>query len=291
MQHRRILVATDLSSDAQAALAEASRVARSTGAALHVLYVASREPVDELLRWMPEAGPTASVHIRAVAERRLQESLASIPAAAGATFEVAFGKPVAEILAAVERTGADLLVLGARGASGRRMGSVAGRCVRKAHVPVLMIPAEHKGGFGRIVACVDFSELSGEVMREAASLAALDKGELTAVYVHDTVWDSAFGGPAPAEILSLEQQFPRVLQARFDAELAPLARGTAPRLELLHHADYGRAIVDYANASSADLVVLGTTGRSGLAYALLGTTAEKVMRDVGTAVLAIKQRA
>ena len=53
---------------------------------------------------------------------------------------------------------------------------------------------------------------------------------------------------------------------------------------------YSEGIVRHAADSGTSLVALGTTGRSGIAYLLLGTTAEKVIREVGCAVLAVKPR-
>lgn len=99
-----------------------------------------------------------------------------------------------------------------------------------------------------------------------------------------------FGGPPPSRILEMEREYPQLMRRRFETELVPHARGVPITLEIVSHADYSRGITDYAGAHHAHAVVLGTTGRSGLGYALLGTTAERVMRDVGTAVLAIKHR-
>ena len=49
-------------------------------------------------------------------------------------------------------------------------------------------------------------------------------------------------------------------------------------------------IVARANATHADLIVMGTHGRSGLAHALLGSVAERVVRHTSCPVLIIPKR-
>jgi nucleotide-binding universal stress UspA family protein len=51
---------------------------------------------------------------------------------------------------------------------------------------------------------------------------------------------------------------------------------------------YARGIVEYATSTNADLVVIGTHGKSNLRYLLLGSTAERVLRHTGCSVLAVR---
>jgi len=43
---------------------------------------------------------------------------------------------------------------------------------------------------------------------------------------------------------------------------------------------YGQGIVQYAKEVKADLVILGTRGRTSLRYVLLGSTAERLLREL-----------
>ena len=49
-------------------------------------------------------------------------------------------------------------------------------------------------------------------------------------------------------------------------------------VEVVEHEDAARAIAEQAELLSADLVVMGTLGRSGLAAALLGSVAQDVLK-------------
>lgn len=50
-----------------------------------------------------------------------------------------------------------------------------------------------------------------------------------------------------------------------------------------------REIVDAARESGADLIVIGSHGRTGVEHALLGSVAEKVLRKAHCPVLTVKQ--
>ena len=49
-----------------------------------------------------------------------------------------------------------------------------------------------------------------------------------------------------------------------------------------------RAIVEYAETAGIDLIVMGTHGRGGLAHALMGSVAERVVRDAPCPVLTVR---
>jgi nucleotide-binding universal stress UspA family protein len=50
-----------------------------------------------------------------------------------------------------------------------------------------------------------------------------------------------------------------------------------------------RVIVDTAKSAGADMIVMGTHGRTGLAHMLIGSVAEKVVRTAGCPVLAVRR--
>jgi nucleotide-binding universal stress UspA family protein len=67
-------------------------------------------------------------------------------------------------------------------------------------------------------------------------------------------------------------------------------RGLIFHREVLVGVDF-REIVDYARKHDIDLIVMATHGRTGLAHALLGSVAEKVVRKAPCPVLTIKHPA
>jgi nucleotide-binding universal stress UspA family protein len=284
---RTILVATDFSAGAAAAVRQAARLANASGAELHVLHAPSMNNFEELRAFFPDTTDFGEREAVEALTERIAGRLADMGAPETAKIHVRPGNPVKSILGMVEDLSPDLLVLGSTGESGHRLGTVGGKCVRKSPVDVLLIPAECEGAFAHITACVDFSELSPRVLDAAASIAVLDGASVTALYAHEKVDHSVFVKGPPQELID---KLPSVLENRFDSELRSAAGDTPVSFMVTTCRSYSDGIVRHATESQTDLVVTGTTGRTGLAYLLLGTTAEKVIREVGCAVLAVKPK-
>lgn len=143
----RILVATDFSEPAQAALKWGATLARDLGSRLHLLHVV---PEPYAYPWGNEMAMLPLPEILAQAEeaaRRQLDDLVSViklPDDRTVTKAVV-GRPVDQILAYVAAEQIDLVVLGThgRGLVGHLLlGSVAERIVRLSTVPVLTVHGE-----------------------------------------------------------------------------------------------------------------------------------------------------
>lgn len=121
---RQILVATDFSDNAEAALGVAVRYARELHARLHLLHVfwGGEVEVTQLLAdAVAQAGPDVPVTVAGTG-----------------------GDPAEEILRYATRHPIDLIVVGTHGRTGMSrvlLGSVAERVMRGARCPVLVVPA------------------------------------------------------------------------------------------------------------------------------------------------------
>ncbi|MEX0876211.1 MAG: universal stress protein, partial [Phycisphaerales bacterium] len=258
------------------------------GAELYVVHAASSETIDILGSMLPEAKDISHQVLKEQALEMLKNVVDRAGLPVKPKYEVRVGKPHKEIIAMVEEIGADLLIIGATGQTGRRMGTVSGRCVRSSPVSVLMVTEEHHTQFQRIVACVDFSEKSPAVVREAAAIAKMEKADLSAVYVYHIPDFSPFRDGSSDRVNDAAAEFPKVMKQRFKDQIEPLAEGHPISFSLVEHIDYSKGVIAHVENTKVDLVVTGTTSRSKLGYAIMGTTAEKVIRDVGCAVLAVK---
>jgi nucleotide-binding universal stress UspA family protein len=283
-----ILVATDLSAASDAALVHAARLSKDTGADLRVVHVASSETLEVLGTVMPETRDVSESYFRTKATEELESRLSTMDLAKRPAIEVRFGKPHKEIISGVEEHKADLLVLGATGLTGRRMGTVAGRCVRSSPVSVLLIPEKRGDRFGSIVACVDFSEGSEETLRQASILAEHERARLGALYVYHLPDMSPMHTSSAEQLSDALTQFPSVMSSRFEEQLKHAARGADVSLALIEHIDYTKGILGYVQRENIDCVAVGTTKRTKLGYFIMGTTAEKVIRDSDGAVLAVR---
>jgi nucleotide-binding universal stress UspA family protein len=140
-----ILVATDFSDNAAAALAMAARLREDYGATLRVAHVSHGSSVREALKAKLIApGDDDDVldqKLREARVARMEAFLAPLGAAATGVETVFLGgDPSREIVRYARDNGVDLIVLGRRGTTlgDVMLGSVAERVVRHAPCPVLI---------------------------------------------------------------------------------------------------------------------------------------------------------
>lgn len=91
------------------------------------------------------------------------------------------------------------------------------------------------------------------------------------------------------------EKFAAALTAEAQTSLDRLVEGAKPRNLTFHKevrmgVDF-HEIIDYARKHQIDLIVMATHGRTGLAHALVGSVAEKVVRKAPCPVLTVKHPA
>jgi len=151
--YRNILVPTDGSDLALAALSEALTLAELSDATVHVLYVVDDAKVAELASGSGVDDVTMDGDVDGLFERfeavgeHALDDLREAAADRGLSLTTAIrkGLPEEEILAYVEEAEIDLLVMGTHGRRGIEryiLGSTTERVLRKSPVPVLAVRDE-----------------------------------------------------------------------------------------------------------------------------------------------------
>lgn len=289
---KHITVGIDFAPSCRNALREAVRRASLSKSSVTAVHVMDEFLVHELKKALSsdEAG------IRRDWETRLRKFVdeSDVGSAVVAT-EVRIGHPFAELAEACKSQGADLLVMGAKGtgSGAHRIGAIAAKCIRKAPVDVLIVREDAQGPFKHVVACVDFSENSAKAVRCALHIATQDKAELDCLHVYQSALALAldYGGYAPPLPSVTDEEALKMWQAELEKFVEPLARsadGMRVRALVKERVNIREAILDHVEEKRADLVVLGTRGKTGLRELLIGTTAEKIVQHAPCSILAVK---
>lgn len=299
LQIRRILFPTDFSECAEGAFTHAAYLAQRAGAELHVLHVA--EPQGQapqgwadLLRITPEdiaADLDVPIPNSPRGRRAPNEPVPLIDA------EVQAPKAAPAILRYVEEHAIDLVVMGTHGRRGMRrmlVGSVAEEVVRLAPCPVFTVGRQGSGGgwaIRRIVAPVDFSEHARLAARHAAALAATYGATLDLLHVVDDrslpVVEVPFLGSFGISAEDVRLRAQEALEG-FAAELeeeVPAVGEVGAFARLGHPAG---DVVDFAERQDADLLVMGSHGRTGMERLLMGSVVEFVIRLAPCPVFTVK---
>ena len=144
----------------------------------------------------------------------------------------------------------------------------------------------------RILVPIDFSPTSDQALHYAAALAEEFGASLALLHV---IEDRLMSGPWPAEVYLGE--LPKLREGLVkDAErrmLKCLDMLTAQHITSTGEVLIGgpsHVIVDQANQTGVDLIVMGTHGRTGITHLLVGSVAERVIRHAPCPVFVVREK-
>lgn len=221
--------------------------------------------------------------------RLLVENEASLPDTVKWETKVVEGSPLVEILDRSRRMNADLIVIGRKRERGW-MENLPTRLARKAPCSVLIVPEGSDSRLSRILVPIDFSDRSRLALETAFRLAR-DAGGAHVQPLHvlsDSV-QSLFARQFP-------EDYDEHLRALADAEWEDFRKSVEePHLEagdmlFVKHASPQLGIREAAGSEAADLIVLGSRGRSNVAALLLGGVADGVASHSETPVLLVREQ-
>jgi nucleotide-binding universal stress UspA family protein len=144
--------------------------------------------------------------------------------------------------------------------------------------------------YTRILCPIDFSTFSKAALDEATSLGKDMSAELCLLHAFQNpsyvLPLSGYVGPAGEVVGRIREQLGHELEA---LAAGPRGRGLNVQTLVLEGAPYS-CIVDYAKEWHADLIVMGTHGRTGLSHMLTGSVAERVVRLAPCSVLVTRSK-
>ncbi len=204
--------------------------------------------------------------------------------------DVVQGNPAPTIVDYADRYGHDLIVMsthGRKGLSRYLQGSVSEKVVRLSKVPVLtarMQPDEQLAfPYENVLVPTDGS--AGATQAAQHGVAFAESLEAT-VHVLSVVDDSSAG--LDIRSTGSEQDHEQAATEAIEEVITEAeTHGVTDTVRQIEHGDPADAILDYIDANSIDVLVMGTTGRRGTDRILLGSVAEKTVRSAPVPVLTI----
>jgi nucleotide-binding universal stress UspA family protein len=284
-----VLVGTNLTEAAEAALRQGSDLARALDSRLIVCHVIPEllpdgALFDEFRKANLQARDSILAHARVAVQAQLDSVLAD-PSDAAVDVVLDTGTPHVGLLRQAEQTGSGMVVTGA--------GSVPLDVVRHAATPVFVARRSPRGP---VVGATDFSDPSLPALHVAASEARRRGASLHLLHAFDVDLFSAGASHAPAAALPYLAGKSAIAMEGLDG-LRALAEnrlrqtlaetGVAGEVAVVsgHAVD---VVVHYAESVGAELIVVGTHGRSGLKRLTLGSTAASVIGFAPCSVLVVR---
>jgi nucleotide-binding universal stress UspA family protein len=210
---------------------------------------------------------------------------------------VAYGAPAQQLLAAIQVRRPDFVVMATHGRSsfGRWLhGSVADAVLCHSPTPVLLVPSHLAGRPAagrrpRLVVPLDGSALSEAVLPAVVELAAELRAEIVltrVVRILDSLYPEVIEFVPSADDGQLEEARTYLSGVAQRLMAGPGALPVRIRTEV--GTDTGATIAWLAGDECADLIVMGTHGRSGVVRFVLGSVANGTLRQARTPLLLIR---
>ena len=288
MNTQRLLLATDGSEYSEGAVREAITLAKRCSSTLSAISVIETNPEYETIapQLLERSEKAAWVILEAVKARAKSAEV-------DCQISVHEGEDSYHYIAdAAAKDKISMIVMGRRGRKGIKrlaMGSTTARVIGHSPCNVLVVPKAAQIGFKSIVVATDGSRYSAAAAAEAIGIAKQNKSELTIISVVPaelmTPTDIDFT-MNQRELIAEKEMHEAEKNAKLVKEAA-LKEGV-PAKAFVMSGRPADAIIETANEKKADLIVVGSHGRTGLERLLMGSVAERVIVLASSAVLVVK---
>ena len=195
------------------------------------------------------------------------------------------GEPFEKIIDVAEEISADLIVMGKKGMSALEqilMGSVTERVIGYSNTDVLVVPKNASIKWDKVVLAVDVSKYAEKLCERALDIAKDFNSEINIV---STVEVSPAVFAIKPEIFDVQvektKQFLKEAEIKFQKENIMIKL-------FIEEGEAYEKILELVDKIKAQMIILGTHGRTGLRRLLMGSTCQRVIGLSKVPVLVVK---
>ena len=273
---KKILVPTDFSEQAMNAVKAAASIAKNTSIEIILLHIIDL-PQETMDMIKPGYEIPEIILFKQSAEQRLIEiAKSSVLENLNVSVVMRLGKTFNEVNLVAQENNIDMIIMGSHGASGFKevfIGSNTEKVVRSSEIPVLVIKGnETEISFNNVVFASDFIEKNTEAYNKILSLLKEKQAKPHFLMVNTP---NSFKPTHEAE--RIIEDFLKDLDT-----------------DDYHSAIYSdfeieKGIANYADRINADLIVMGTHGRKGLARFINGSISEDIVNHSNRNIITFKR--
>lgn len=314
---KKILVPTDFSENSSVAYHPAQQLANNYGAKIDLIHIIPT--LSYFNESMADLGVPLSLEQDIYPEIRKQSSIKLKRAMDENIKDENKGECLVQIAPKTSRAisdqaeeGAyDLIVMAANGLHKSELlrGSVTEKVIRYSGVPVLSTDQSDLDDIKNILVPTDGSQSSLKALPLAISLALTFEAGITLLHIlelHGSRTENVVKDPAKSESENIRDTIYEAIEEFFahSWDEVELRKGEGFEAQLIYNEGASNATINFITViekgvsahhaitnyaeDDADMIVMATHGRSGLAHLFLGSTAEKVIQHSARPVITVK---
>ncbi len=294
LHHGDRIASTELGPDALAALTQAKELVRTTGAKVSLCAVLEISEQAFVLLQVDRAQAVRTVED--VARKALDDMAVGLRAEGmNVSTVVRFGEAWEELSREAAEGKHDLVLVGThvRSAVARALfGSTSRKLIRMCPVPVWIAKPGEIRDVREIAVATDFSDAAFAAVREAVGVAQALQAKLFVVHALEFPFESYMrtAGVTDNEMQKAREQLHAEARQQLEAQLMQTDARALPygfKMEVVE-GNPETVVPEYVVKNEVDLLIIGTVGRTGLSGVLLGNTAERMLVNLHSSLLAIK---
>ena len=279
----KILLATDLLPSSENVVGNAIALAKAFHSKIILLHVLPDDIGNEKAKKLLE--DTVSWQLAAVNARIQKEGVNRVEPL------LEWGEHCNKIVDTGKRLDVNLILIGAgERDEGQqlRLGSSAEKIIKRSGQPVLVVEPGRPLAVKTILCPVDFSDQSRRALKDAIIFARRFEAELTILSVYKPITSSTFSFKYDWEEENTRIAFKHI--AQFNEFLKEFNLRDVNWKKEVRRGKPETEILAEISESDIDLLIMGTTGRSGLSKAFIGSVTEKVIREVPCTFITTKEQ-
>jgi nucleotide-binding universal stress UspA family protein len=280
---QKILVPIDFSESSINSLQHAVKVSEAFNSEIIVLNVMKEESLSE---------KTESL-LKDSLKTRFEESTKALDASTKKriSFQIEKGVVFEQIIRIAIKEDINVIIAGAGADTDNehyKLSTVMEKLMRKSQIPLWVIKKSEKIPFRKILCPVDFSDASTRALNNAIILASKFNAELSVMYVFTPI-----NIQSPRMQVDNEQENriqKKRLSKEFEEYLSGFNLNEISHKVFLKEGQAHQVILSTIEKENFDLLMMGTTGRTGISRIFMGSVTEKVTRELPCSFITTKSK-
>jgi nucleotide-binding universal stress UspA family protein len=208
-----------------------------------------------------------------------------------AIVEVLTGDPITIMLKASKEQKVDLIMVG-RKSVGEGSGKVSRSLARRALCAVMSVPFNAKLELNKVILPIDYSKFSKMAIEKAIALSKKrPELEIICLNIYTLPQGYLSSGKSEEEFAKIMKQNAEKEYNHFMKQFDLEGLKVTPRFQLDTKNFFAKIIFNVALVEDANLIIIGSKGRTTMAAAFLGSTTEKLLKfNIAVPTMILKSR-